>query len=69
MQMRIISIIVVAVLFVLGFFGACQASGLDSGMGLFCLLIAGRAISDIVLWLKNPELFWLHGRIGEGTKG
>ena len=65
---RIIAMFVVTALFVWGFFAFAGRWDWMRGWTYIGILIAGNTINELVLWLKNPELFRMRGRTGEGTK-
>ncbi|NQV21978.1 MAG: isoprenylcysteine carboxylmethyltransferase family protein [Rhodospirillales bacterium] len=65
---RIIAMVVVTALFVWVFFSLAGRWDWMRGWTYIGILIAGNAINELVLWFRNPELFRLRGRTGEGTK-
>jgi protein-S-isoprenylcysteine O-methyltransferase Ste14 len=66
--MRIAGILVVSALFVLCLFSLAGRWDWMGGWAYLGMLIAGSALNDVCLWVKNPDLLKRRGRIGEGTK-
>ncbi len=65
---RIVAITVVTILLTWGFFALAGRWDWMRGWAYILALTAGNSINELVLWLKNPELFRVRGRTGEGTK-
>lgn len=65
---RIIALIVVTALFVWCFFTLAGRWDWFRGWTYIFILMVGNAINELILRLKNPELFHMRGRVGEGTK-
>lgn len=68
MLRRLVLIIAVVALFVWAFFAAAGRWDWIQGWAYLAFVVGGGAISDIILWRKNPDLLHRRGRIGEGTK-
>lgn len=49
-------------------FGAAGRLDWTAGWTFLAFLAACHGLSTLVLWIRNPELFRLRGRVGEGTK-
>lgn len=65
--LRILAMLALTGLLAVGLFALAGRWDWIRGWAYIAIVIAGNGINDLVLWRRNPELFRMRGRTGEGT--